>query len=67
MIANADTAARTAATTSIGAAGASYTYLGLPMADLVGLVTIVYLLIQIIAIAPKALANLRAWLGHRRT
>jgi len=48
MLQSADTVARTGTTTAVGAAGTSYTYLGLPMADIVGLVTIVYLAVQII-------------------
>jgi len=67
MITHADTAAKTATTVGVGAAGTSYTYLGLPMADLVGLVTIVYLLCQIAALAPKAYAALHSLLCHRRT
>lgn len=63
MFEHADTAARAGAHAAVGAAGASYTYFGLPMSDLVGLVTIVYLLIQIVASAPKALANVRHWLS----
>lgn len=64
MFEHADTVAKAGAHVSVGAAGASYTYFGLPMSDLVGLVTIVYLLLQIIASAPKAVANLRHWLSR---
>jgi len=67
MIEHSGTAAKTATTVGVGAAGTSYTYFGLPMADIVGLATLVYLLFQTVVIAPKAWAALRDLLSHRET
>jgi len=59
MMTHADTAARTATNVGVGAAGTSYTYFGLPMADLVGLFTLLYLLVQIVSSVRKLIADLR--------
>jgi len=66
MIEHTDTVTRAGANVGVGAAGTSYTYLGLPMADLVGLATLVYLLFQTIVLAPKAFATLRNWFTRWR-
>lgn len=39
--------------TTVGVAGAGYTWLGLPLSDVVAIFTIVYLTFQIISLAPK--------------
>jgi len=66
MIEQSSTAAKAAATVGIGAAGTSYTYLGLPMSDLVGLITIVYLLVQTARTLAPLVTDLRCWLKRRR-
>jgi len=65
MIEHSPSAAKAGATVGIGAAGTSYTYLGLPMADLVGLGTLIYLLAQVIVIAPKVVAEIRRWFTRK--
>jgi len=65
MIEQTSTAAKAGATIGVGAAGTTYTYLGLPMADLVGLITIVYLLVQTIRTLAPLLADLRRWFKRR--
>jgi len=65
MIESSSTAAKTGATAFAGAAGTSYTYFGLPMADLVGLATIVYLVSQTIPNLRRLLADLWRWLARK--
>lgn len=43
----------------IGVAGTAYTYMGLPMSVWVSLFTILYLVVQTIAAAPKAAATIK--------
>lgn len=52
---------------TIGVAGAGYTYFGLPMSDLVGVVTIVYLLVSTLANIPRAVENVQGWIKKWRT
>jgi len=66
MIEHTDTLTKVGATAGVGAAGASYTYLGLPLADLMGLATIVYLVAQTIRTLAPMVADLRGWLRRRR-
>jgi len=66
MIEPTDTLTKVGATASVGAAGASYTYLGLPLADLMGLATIVYLIAQILCTLAPLVADLRCWFKRRR-
>jgi len=59
MIEQTGTVAKGGTVVGVGVAGTSYTYLGLPMADLVGLITIVYLLVQIVVSVRKAFGSKR--------
>lgn len=45
--------------TVVGVAGATYTYFGLPLSAWVSLATLIYLVLQIIVIAPKVVAAIK--------
>lgn len=47
----------------VGVAGASYTLLGLPLSDWVAIVTLIYLVMSAIAVAPKTWDTLKRWLN----
>jgi len=66
MVEYSDPAARAAATVGVGAASTSYTYLGLPLADLIGFVTIGYLLVQTGVTLRPHVVDLYRWLKRRK-
>lgn len=53
-------------TTVVGAGGAVYSWLNLPWAEIAAVLTVIYLVIQIIGALPKAITALRTWLGRSK-
>lgn len=51
---------------AVGAAGATYTYLGLPASVWVSVFTIVYLITHTVAVAPKAIETIKRWVAYWR-
>lgn len=57
-----DVVTTSAAKTTLAVSGAVYTYFGLPLSDWVAILTILFLILQIIAISPRVLAAIRTHL-----
>lgn len=51
--------------TLVGVAGSTYGFLGLPFSAWVSIATILYLVVQTLAVLPKAIATINKLLGRK--